>query len=197
MNGPRIAAVVLAAGRSSRLPGNKLLQSLGGKPVVRYAVEAALSSCASSVVVVTGHDQAKVAAALADLSVEIVNSNAYSDGLSASLKCGLSQVPTASDGALILLGDMPLVTASLLDRLIEQFAPSAGREICVPLSKGRRGNPVLWSRRFFAELMTIAGDKGGKHLMRLHEQAVAELEVMDDGVLIDIDTPDDLRRLGS
>jgi molybdenum cofactor cytidylyltransferase len=197
VSAPRIAAVVLAAGCSSRFPANKLLQPFNGKPLVRYATEAALGSSATPVVVVTGHYGKEIAAALADLSVVIVNNAVYSDGLSTSLKCGLSHVPAACHGALILLGDMPFIAANLLDRLIEQFEPSSGREICVPVTRGRRGNPVLWGRRFFAKLMAIAGDKGGKDLMRLHEDVVAELEVADDAVLIDIDTPDDLKRLGS
>lgn len=193
MSDLRFAAVVLAAGLSSRLPANKLLQPIAGKAVVRYAVEAALESRVSRVLVVTGHEAERLHAALSDMPITIVNNSLYSDGLSTSLKCGLQQVQANCDGALILLGDMPFVTGALLDRLMARFDPAAGREICVPIADCRRGNPVLWGRRFFPELMAISGDKGGKFLMDLHKEFVAELEVDDQGVLIDIDTPDDLR----
>ncbi len=193
MSDYRIAAVVLAAGLSSRLPCNKLLQPIAGKPVVRHAVEAALKSQASQVLVVTGHESERLRDALSDLPVAIINNPAYSNGLSTSLKCGLQHVGAGCDGALILLGDMPLITPALLDALIARFDPTAGHEICVPITGGRRGNPVLWGRRYFAELMAISGDKGGKFLMDLHQGAVTELEVNDLGVLIDIDTADDLR----
>ncbi len=195
MSNPRIAAVVLAAGRSSRLPGNKLLQLIAGKPIVRHVVEAALDSHVSQVLVVTGHESERLCAAVAELPVMITHNPVYSAGLSTSLKCGLQQVPPDCDGALILLGDMPFLTVTLLDKLIACFEPAAGREICVPVAGGRRGNPVLWGRRFFAELMAISGDKGGKFLMELHRDSVVELEVDDHGILIDIDTADDLRTL--
>ena len=76
---------------------------------------------------------------------------------------------------MICLGDMPLIDAQLIDRLIEAFAPDRGHLIAVPVSEGRRGNPVLWSRRFFRELMTLDGDVGARHLIAKHTEAVAEV----------------------
>lgn len=192
MNERRIAAVILAAGLSSRCPGNKLLQTIAGKPVVRYVVEAAIASKAIGVLVVVGHDAEKLSEVLSGLPVAIVNNAQYASGLSSSLRCAVQQAPADSDGLLVLLGDMPFVTAAVIDDLIEQFDPTHGHEICVPMAKGRQGNPVLWGRRFFAELTSMTGDNGGKSIIGLHRKFVVELDVEDDGVLIDIDTVDDV-----
>lgn len=194
MIGANIAAVVLAAGLSSRMPGNKLLAPLAGKPVIRHVAEAAVSSRASSVFVVTGNAATEVAGALDKLNIQLVENTDYASGLSESLKCGVRHVPADCDGVLVLLGDMPFVTTGLIDSLIDAFDPARGREICVPVCQGRRGNPVLWGRRFFPDLLALAGDQGAKHLMDLYADVLCELEVEDDASLIDIDTPDDLQR---
>ena len=98
-------------------------------------------------------------------------------------------MPAKADGAVVCLGDMPLIDARLIDRLIEAFAPDRGNLIAVPVSDGRRGNPVLWSRRFFRELMTLDGDIGARHLIARHSEAVAEVPVEGHGAFLDIDTP--------
>ncbi len=189
-----IAAVVLAAGLSSRMRSNKLLVPIGGKPVIRHVVEAAAASRAAPLIVVTGNAGSEIAAALEGLEVQFQENTDYAKGLSESLKCGVKRVPPQSAGALVLLGDMPFVTTATIDSLIKAFEPESGRMIGVPVCHGRRGNPVLWGRRFFAEILALSGDKGAKSLMGLHADAVYELEVADEGVLIDIDTPADLQR---
>jgi molybdenum cofactor cytidylyltransferase len=193
---PRIAAVVLAAGRSSRMgTANKLLADVDGAPMVRRVVDAALASDARPVVVVTGNDQGKVQAVLRGCKVSFVHNPAYADGMSSSLQAGLAALPGKVDGALICLGDMPLVTPAVLDRLIAAFNPLEGRAICVPTWNGKRGNPVLWARRFFSEMAEIAGDVGAKHLIGEHADLVAEVAMPDDGILTDIDTPESLAAL--
>ncbi len=165
-----VAAIILAAGRSTRMGGpNKLLAELGGKTLVRIVTEQALASKARGVIVVTGHQAEQVEKALQ--------------------KAGVAAVPDNADGAVICLGDMPLISAHLIDRLIEAFAPDRGNLIAVPVSDGRRGNPVLWSRRFFNELMTLDGDIGARHLIARHSEAVAEVAVEGHGAFLDIDTP--------
>jgi len=189
---PKIGAVILAAGLSSRMGASKLLAPLWGKPLIRHAVEAALASRATTVVVVTGNNAKDVEASLSGLAVRFVENRAYSKGLSTSLKCGLKALPDDCDGAVILLGDMPLVTANLIDGLIAAFDPAHGRAIVVPVRGGRRGNPALWAKRFFPEMLALEGDTGAKGLMALHQDLITELEAADDGPLIDIDTPDAL-----
>lgn len=192
----RVAAVVLAAGRSSRMGGpNKLLEDVHGVPLVRRTVEAVLASPARPVIVVTGHQEAAVRAALAGLDVRFATNPDFAAGLSTSLRAGLAAVPAEADGALVCLGDMPLVRAGVLERLVAAFNPVEGRAIVVPVSAGRRGNPVLWDRAFFAEMAAVAGDAGAKHLIGANADRLCEVESPDTGVLTDIDTPDAMEAL--
>jgi molybdenum cofactor cytidylyltransferase len=108
------------------------------------------------------------------------------------VKAGIAAVSSDADGAVVCLGDMPLIDAGLIDRLIDAFAPDRGQLIVVPVAEGRRGNPVLWSRRFFKELMTLEGDIGARHLIAKHAEAVAEVPVEGEGAFLDIDTPQGL-----
>ncbi|MEJ1969973.1 MAG: molybdopterin-binding/glycosyltransferase family 2 protein [Rhizomicrobium sp.] len=190
---PRIGAIVLAAGLSSRMGSNKLLVPVNGKPLVRHVVEAALGSGAEAVVVVTGRDGAGVRQAVAPSSPLFVDNPDFSKGLSTSLKCGLKHLPADCDGAIVLLGDMPGVTSVLLDKLIAAFDPEEDRAVCVATRHGRRGNPVLWARRFFPEILALDGDVGARHLIGQYGDLVCEVEADDDGPLTDIDTPDALR----
>ena len=189
--GRRIAAVVLAAGRSTRMGAiNKLIAEIGGKPLVRIAAEQALASRAKPVIVVTGHERERVAAALAGLPVRLVNNPDYGEGLGSSLKAGITAVPADADGAIVCLGDMPQVDSQLIDRLIAAFDPERGALVVVPTFDGRRGNPVVWSRRFFHDLMSIAGDIGARHLIGSYAEAVVEVPVAGEAALTDVDTPE-------
>jgi molybdenum cofactor cytidylyltransferase len=191
--GRRTAAIMLAAGRSTRMGGpNKLLASIAGKPLVRIAVEHALASRAEPVIVVTGHERGRVEAALSDLHVRLVHNPDYARGLSTSLKAGLGALPDNVDSAIVCLGDMPQVTTALIDRLIATFDPKGNALVVVPTIGGKRGNPVVWSRQFFPELMRLDGDVGARHLIGANVDVVAEVSVEDTGVLIDVDTPEAL-----
>ncbi len=192
--GWRIAAVILAAGRSTRMGGrNKLLERVQGRPLLLAAVDAALASRAEPVVVVTGHERERIETLLADRRVTTVHNPDYAEGLSTSLKAGVAALPGTVDGALILLGDMPGLRAQTLDRLIDAFDPAGGHTICVPLRQGRRGNPALFARRFFPEMQGLAGDVGARRLLEEYGDQVVGVEMPDDGVLVDLDTPDALK----
>lgn len=187
------AAVVLAAGRGSRMKGeHKLLAELHEKPVVRHAVEAALASTARPVIVVTGHESERVTEALKGLNVEIVHNPRHADGLSSSVKLGISVVPLDCVAAAILLADMPGVSPRLIDSLLFALNPERGRLIAVPTRNGQRGNPVAWSRRLFGELLGLEGDRGARHLIDTHREAVVEVPADDDGIFLDIDTEEAL-----
>ena len=192
----RVAAVILAAGLGSRMGGpNKLLATMEGVPLVRRAVEAALGSTAGDVVVVVGHRAEAVRSALAGLDVTFVDNPDYGAGLSTSLRAGISALPEGTDGAVIMLADMPAISSAVLDRLIGAFDPAAGRMVVVPTAGGRRGNPVLWGRAFFPGLMAIQGDTGARHLIGEHADAVVEVEI-GPAVALDIDTPEALAAAG-
>jgi molybdenum cofactor cytidylyltransferase len=191
-----IAAVVLAAGRSSRMGGpNKLLAEIGGRPLVRLVAEAAVASQARPVVVVTGHERERVETALASLPVSFVHNPHYAEGLGTTLRAGIAAVPGQADGVVVCLGDMPQVDAALIDRLIAAIDPDKGALVAVPSIDGKRGNPVVWSRRFFADLMAVEGDIGARHLIGRYGEAVVEVPVTGTGVLTDIDTPEALAAL--
>jgi molybdenum cofactor cytidylyltransferase len=184
----RPAAVVLAAGRSSRMgEANKLLEDVAGAPMVRHAVEAAVASRADPVVVVTGHEAERVRAAVADLPVTLVHNPDYADGLSTSLRAGLSALPAGADAAVILLGDMPFVRGADCDRVIAAL----GREnalVAISTASGARGNPVAWSSRLFPELRATEGDAGGRTLMSRYADHVVDVEI-GEAAAMDADTP--------
>ncbi len=189
----RIAAVVLAAGRSTRMGGpNKLLAEIAGRPLLRIVVEEALASHAKPVIVVVGHERADVEKALAGLPVQLIHNPDFAQGLGTSLKAGIAAVPAEADGAIVCLGDMPQVDASLIDRLIAAFDPDRGALIVMPTVEGRRGNPVLWSRRFFPDLMAIEGDVGARHFIGRYSEAVVEVPLEGRAALVDVDTPEAL-----
>jgi molybdenum cofactor cytidylyltransferase len=191
--GRRVAAIVLAAGRSTRMGGpNKLLAEVAGRPLVRIAVEQALASRARPVIVVTGHQRERVEAVLEGLNVVFAHNADYAHGLSTSLKAGIAKLPPNADGAIVCLGDMPQVNAALIDRLIGAFDPEHGALVVVPTTDGKRGNPVVWSRRFFPDLAALEGDIGARHLIASYQEAVTEVPVSGQAALIDIDTPDAL-----
>ena len=193
---PRIAAIVLAAGQSRRMGNvNKLLAPVDGKPMVCHVLESVLASQARPVVVVTGHDYAAVEAVLPQQGFSLTHNPDYASGLSSSLRRGLAALPENIDGALVCLGDMPRIAPAVVNRLIAAFNPLEGRAICVPTWQGKRGNPVLFARRFFAEMQEVAGDTGARALIGEHAEVVCEVPMDDGAVLLDIDTPEALAAL--
>jgi molybdenum cofactor cytidylyltransferase len=191
-----VAAIVLAAGRSSRMGNdNKLLCEVAGKPMLRHAVESALASAARPVLVVTGHQQPQIEAALAGLDVTIVANPAYASGLSSSLKAGVGALPRQIGGVLVALGDMPLVRPAHLDCLIAAFLAAQGQAIIVPTHRGQRGNPVLWPAACFAEMLGLKGDAGARQLFAAHAGLIREVPLDAAAVLEDIDTPEALAHL--
>lgn len=193
-----VAAIVLAAGRSTRFSGGahgvtKLAAEVDGAPLVRHSVLAALGSGAAPALVVTGHARAQVMAALAGLDVREIDNPDHARGIATSLKAGLAALPASCDGALVFLGDMPRVTASLARRLVDAFAATPTLDAVAPRVQGRRGNPVLLARTLFAAAMRLEGDEGARKL--LAGARVAEVDVDDDGAALDIDTPEALDAL--
>lgn len=191
----RIACIVLAGGRSSRMGSNKLVETVADKPIVRHVAEAVLASVARPVVVVTGHQAEAVRAALAGLDVQFVHNPDFAEGISTSVKAGIAALPDDIDGAVVALGDMPELAGGQIDRLAAAFSPKDGRSIVVPVRDGRRGNPVLWGATYFEEMRGLAGDVGAKHLIVAHADQIVEVDLASDAVLVDIDTPEALAAL--
>jgi molybdenum cofactor cytidylyltransferase len=191
---PDVAGIVLAAGHSSRMgPGhNKLLTELDGKSLVIYSVDAALEAGLTDVCVVTGHDAERVRAALADRDVRFVHNPDHASGLASSLRAALLAIGGNRAGFLVLLGDMPRVRADDLRRLVSAFEHSGRRAICVPEHAGRRGNPVLWPASERDALLALRGDVGGRELLRARDGQLVRVPIDHDGVLLDVDTPNEL-----
>jgi molybdenum cofactor cytidylyltransferase len=190
---PRVAGIVLAAGRSTRMRGpNKLLADIDGAPLVRRVAEAATAAALAESIVVTGHEREKIEAALDGLPLRFVHNAEFAGGLSTSLKAGIRALPPSTDAALVCLGDMPEIGPDLVRRLVAAFAPAAGRDIVVPVRGGRRGNPVLIGKRHFAAIKRLKGDVGARELIQARADAVVEVPVEDDGAFVDLDTPEAL-----
>ncbi len=185
---PRIAAIVLAAGKSTRMGSNKMLADFRGNPMVRATVANILASSVDEVVVVTGHEKEAVEAALANLHVRFAHNPDFAAGLATSLAAGIKAIAGRADSALICLADMPLVDARIIDRLVAAYNPTENRNIIAPTYKGERGNPVLWSAQYFPQLMALSGDKGARNLIEECKSEAVEVEAESDAVLRDADT---------
>ena len=190
-----VAAIVLAAGQSTRMaPHHKLLVTdRAGKPIIARTVDNVLASGARPVIVVTGHREAEIRAALGRRPVTIVTATDHAAGLSASLRAGLAALPEVA-ATLVCLGDMPLVTGRMIDRLIETYDADEGRLIVAPTAAGALGNPVLWDRRYFPELAALEGDRGARALLDGNPDAITTVE-LGEAALRDFDTPESLSLL--
>jgi molybdenum cofactor cytidylyltransferase len=189
-----IATIVLAAGRSARMGAHKLLLPLGDRPIVAHVVGAALASALRPVVVVLGHEAARVRAALPPGEFRIVENPLYADGLSTSLRAGLDALPQDVTGAVVALADQPLVTAAHLRRIAEA-ALTTGATIVVATYDGQRGTPTYFARSHFAELRAVSGDAGGRIVIARHPAAVLPLELGDRSVALDVDVPADYEQI--
>ena len=193
---PQVPVVLLAAGRSSRMGGpNKLLAEFDGKPLVRLAAESALASKAAGAIVVTGHQRERVEGALSGLDLTFADNPDFAAGLSSSLKAGIAKVPDTAAGAMIVLGDMPGVSAADLDLLIAAFRQGEAKSVVRATHEGRRGNPVILPRSLFDAVAHLEGDTGARHLVEAEGLDVIDVEI-GEGAAVDVDTPDALARAG-
>ncbi len=193
--GRRVAALVLAAGSSRRMGnGNKLLQAIGGVPMVRRVANAALASRCTSAHVVTGFAADDVQACLSGLEVKFAHNAEHLTGMASSLRCGLAALANDIDAVVVLLADMPCIDGGHIDRLIAAFDPDQPR-IVVPMKAGQRGNPILWPRALFAEMQAVEGDVGARDLLRRHAEQIEYVTFDDDAIFADVDTPAALTEL--
>ncbi|MBZ9993354.1 NTP transferase domain-containing protein [Mesorhizobium sp. BH1-1-4] len=192
----KVAIVLLAAGRSSRMGGpNKLMALFDGQPLVRRTAERTLASKASGTIVVTGHQRERVRAALSGLEVTFADNPDFADGLSTSLKAGIACLPQDVAGAMIVLGDMPGVAPGDLDRLIDAFRAAGGNCVVRASHEGRRGNPVLLPRSLFSAVAHLEGDTGARHLVEAEGLDVVDVEI-GEGASVDVDTREALEDAG-
>lgn len=178
----------------------KILAKLAGKPLLRHVAEAAAGSQARPLIVILGEATDEAEAALAGMSADIRRNENPAAGLSHSLALGLAAVPEHCAGAIILLADMPRVTATTIDRLIAAFRAAPERpHAVIPTHRGQRGNPVLLGGAIFADVMQLTGDRGASALLRQEAgqetAGIIECPIDDESIAIDIDTPEALAAL--
>jgi molybdenum cofactor cytidylyltransferase len=190
----KFAAVVLAAGRSTRMGANKLLADLSGRPLLATTIKQIQDSGVDKTVVVAGHQAQAVATALSHTKVVIIHNAQYANGLSTSVRCGIAAVQDF-DAAFICLGDMPLIRFADMQRLMQAFNVDEGRRLIAPTYHGQLGNPVLWGQEYFKALMELEGDRGARSLLEASRQQITEIAVEHDGILLDADTPEALAEM--
>jgi molybdenum cofactor cytidylyltransferase len=191
---PILEAIVLAAGSGSRFGGGKLLASWDAGVLLEAALAAAYAAPVRSVTVVIGADAEAVAAAARtfDPRTLIVHAPDHAEGMGASLRTGIASLPDDADGVFVFLGDMPRVPAAVLPRMARALVD--GALAAAPVWQGRRGNPVLLDRTLFPQLLALTGDAGARGVLQGLGDQLALIEAPNDGVLFDVDTPQDLAK---
>jgi molybdenum cofactor cytidylyltransferase len=189
-----VSGLILAAGASSRMGQPKQLLDWGGRPLVRAAAEVALAAHLGPVLVVVGSAREAVVAALDGLPLRIVANLEYAAGQSTSLRTGIAALGPEVAAVVVLLGDQPFVTAAIVERLTAEWRASAA-PIVAPLYAGQRGNPVLFARAVFPELLAVQGDQGARAVLSADQSRVRLVPFDDLHPLADIDTPEDYQRL--
>lgn len=191
-----VYAIVLAAGLSSRMGEPKPLIRLAGRPLLAMVLDAVRHSRAAGIVVVLGAASERVRKEVGLEGARVVTNPEYAAGMSTSIRSGLRAAGSDATAFLFVLGDEPLVTSSTIDALIDRHRATRAR-IVVPVYRGARGNPVLLHRSLAGEIERITGDTGCRPIVASHADEVVEVPVDDPGILIDIDTPEDVRGVES
>jgi len=182
--------MVLAAGASRRMGRPKPLMKLGRRTILQHVLANLLASQIDEIVVVLGHKAEQVVPTLRGTNSKIVVNTQYAQGMSSSIRRGLSEIHPRAQAVLIALGDQPYIPSEVIDMLLCRYE-QGDRQIVVPTYCGQRGHPVIFGRKYWPELRALRGDVGGKELLVRHAQDVLEVEVSVQGVLTDIDGPQD------
>lgn len=182
-----LTALVLAAGKSTRMGDeNKLLLKFNDKAMVSHVIDQLQLSKVSDIIVVTGNEYADVRKAITQ-KVEFTHNPDFDMGLSSSLKAGIAALHSACDGVMVCLGDMPYISSTNYDVILDAYEKGA---IVVPTSHGKIGNPILFSKQYFDDFMELEGDKGARGLLKHYPEKVIKVELGTEAILEDIDTPD-------
>ncbi|GAB4518224.1 MAG: hypothetical protein Kow0047_29810 [Anaerolineae bacterium] len=189
-----VGAIILAAGQSTRMGKPKLLLPLSDKPVIRHVTEAAIVAGIAQVVIVTGPHSEAIAEAVRGLAVQLVpNPDFVAGEMLSSIQIGLRAMPDDVNGALIMLGDQPSVPSTTIRALADVLRN--GGCICQPTYGGRRGHPIGIARRYWGEILGLGRDQSLRTFMNRHRDEVVLIPSQDAGVLEDMDTPEDYRRM--
>ena len=186
----RVGAIVLAAGGSRRFGSPKQLLPWKGKTLLEHVVDRVLDSSVDQVLVVLGHEAESIGVLVRDRRVVTVVNKDWERGQSGSVRAGLQALPEGCEACLFVLADQPHVTPELIDSILARYRRTLA-PIVIPVHRGQRGNPVLFARTLFPELLEMQGDQGGRQVIERHDNEVEMVEVRDPTLFLDIDTVDE------
>ncbi len=194
ISGKKISGIILAAGSASRMGKTKQLLPFGKNTLLGQVVQNARKSALHETIVVLGHCADEIEQAIDFSGTKVVRNTAYSKGQSASLIKGLENISSHCDAAMFLLGDQPLVTAAIINKLIDAFKTSTA-PVIIPYCKSVRGNPTIFAKSLFHRLKTLTGDTGPRVLFDEFKESILKVSIFDKAILIDVDTIDDYEKL--
>ena len=175
---------------------DKLLQTIDGSPLLRVMAERLLASGVDEVLCVLPPNGAARSGALAGLGVRTVINSRAAEGMGTSIAAGIAAQESGTDAAMIVLGDMPELSTSDIDRILAAFDPSEDRAIVRATdADGTPGQPVLFGRRFFEALQGLTGDAGARQVVAEHPEYLVDVVLSGQHAVLDLDTPEDYRRL--
>jgi len=192
---PKVAAIILAAGKATRFGQPKQTINWLDQPLIVHAVDTAWNANLSPIITVVGAHADTIVPLLEGRSVQIQRNYRWAQGMSTSLNIGLAALPADVEAVIFLPVDQPLVTPPMLQSLVARWQETHAGIVAPQTPHGQRGSPALFSRNFFAELAQLSGDVGGRVLFDKHADQLAYVSVAAPQILDDIDTPDDLLRL--
>ena len=190
-----ISAILLAAGKASRMGKLKQLMPFGQSTIVEQAIDNLLRSAVDEVIVVVGYRAEEVIKTIGTRSVKLVVNPDYEHGMSTSIIAGLKAVDSQAQAVMLALGDQPLIDSQAIDRLIDEFSHH-DKGIAIPTYRGRRGHPIIFAEKYREKLLKLKGDIGGRQIIKDHPEDILEVAVSCKGIIIDIDTVDSLALRG-
>lgn len=188
-----ITGVLLAAGKSTRMGQMKQLTFFQEKPLLERSLQPLIDSSLDEIILVLGYQYHEVlnTIKIKDKRLRVVINRQYEKGMSTSIRAAVKSVSDKTEAVIIALGDQPLITGAIIDRLIREFKRN-NKGIVAPTYKGRRGNPVMLSRKYFSALAKLTGDEGAKSILKDNPTDIIKVEIGDDSILRDVDYQEDL-----
>ena len=188
MEASSVSAILLAAGKSSRMGKLKQLMTLGNSTMLEQTLDNLLGSHLTDIIVVLGYKAEEVMKKLSGRPIKVVVNPLYREGMGTSIAAGLKFVDSQAQAVMLTLGDQPYVDSPTINRLIEEFGKSS-KGIAIPTYQGQRGHPIIFARKYQAQLAELSSDIGGRDIIKEHPKDILEVPVDCEGITIDIDIP--------
>jgi len=184
-----IVTILLAAGRSVRMGQTKQLMPFADSTILEQTIDRYLASNTEKILVVLGYQADEIKRTIADKPVRIITNIAYENGMSTSIIAALKLLDIETEAIMIGLGDQPLIDSRTIDKLIDEYHRQ-NKGIIIPLYHKKRGHPIIMNIKYKKELLEMTGDAGAREIIHRHQEDTLEVPVTDEGVCVDIDTPD-------